>query len=477
MFAWFRKFLANNAVKGYPRVTSRISRDKDFVPFGNNTMSELLQVPPTFSLEFFKVLDNLFLIDPYFAKFHQTTIALGNTGHKLAIDAPTEAKANQAIELANDLAARCYPLGGGMDGLVNGLFSQIARAGGLCVEWVPDQKLTLVDKAYLVPIATIRFRYLPDLSYQLCQEQPGEAKWVALNTVQTSYHAVYARDGNPYPIPPALSAIESAANHRKINASIKQWMDKLSALGVLLAEVEPPPRLPGETQEAYDAKARTFLDQIATSISDNFESGLGVGYNNIKFQFQNTQAGAQGAKDVLQIVLQGLFAGLQRDPIFFGWNFNSTETFASVVYQEMMRSIQGYQLGVKRALEHGHRLNLALQGLGDVGVSIYFDTGYSLDSFRDAQAEAMEAQSIISQVGAGIITVDEAREILGHEEKKATSGAFVASYSQVSNQYNLTSAPEKKTFGPLRPVQSYRDGPAQTTPHQTQSPLWPGNTG
>jgi hypothetical protein len=88
----------------------------------------------------------------------------------------------------------------------------------------------------------------------------------------------------------------------------------------MIAEVEPPPRSPGETQEDYDSKARTYLQAIANSVTDNMASGLGIGYNNIKFTFQNTQASASGAKDILQMVLLGLFAGLNRDAALMGWN-------------------------------------------------------------------------------------------------------------------------------------------------------------
>jgi hypothetical protein len=269
---------------------------------------------------------------------------------------------------------------------------------------------------------------------------------VRLNPVQTAYHAVFQRDGNPYPIPPAISALESAAQHRRILQSIRQWLEKLSSLGVLLARVQSPPREPSETQKEYDDKARGYLESIASSITDNFTTGMGISYDNIEFQFQNTNAGAQGAQDILQIVLQGLFASLQRDPIFFGWNFNSTETFASVVYEEMQQGIDMFRLGVKRALEHGHRLNLALNGFGDTAISVRFNDHGSLDAFRDAQAEQMRAQAIVTQSDAGIITPEEARKLLGHDDMGTKSDAFVASFSKSNKKYELTRAPMKRIW-------------------------------
>ena len=431
---------------GYPKVTTRISRDEDQIGWQeiNAMIRSVSVIAAKFPFQVYQYLDDLFLVDPYMAKYHQTTIALGNTGHQIEIVTDNENKAKQAIVVANDLAARCYPLGGGMDGLTNGLLGQLARAGGLCCEWAPNKNLTQVERAFIVPIKTLRFRRDPKNEIELCQEISGQL--VKLNPVQTAYHAVFQRDGNPYPIPPAISALESAAQHRRIIQSIRQWLEKLSSLGVLLAKVQSPPREPSETQAEYDDKARIYLEAIASSITENFTTGMGISYDNIEFQFQNTNAGAQGAQDILQIVLQGLFASLQRDPIFFGWNFNSTETFASVVYEEMQQGIDMFRLGVKRALEHGHRLNLALNGLGDAAISVRFNKHGSLDAFRDAQAEQMRAQAIVTQSDAGIITPEEARKLLGHDDMGTSSDAFVASFSSGTKKYELTHKPAQRIW-------------------------------
>lgn len=423
--------------KPYPKTTARKTVDEEIplVPNFKNMALGANQVEAKFPFEIYSLVDDLTLIDPYVNKFHATTISLGNTGHNLLLNAPSEDRADAAIEVANQFAMRAFPLGGGMDGIVNGMFSQIARAGGLCIEWVPDMNLRRVSRGYLVPMKTLRFVYSAKQELVLCQQQGLEL--VPLNMAQTVFHNLVARDSNPYPIPPAIAGLEAAVVHRKIVLKIKDWMDKISAMGVLLATVERPPREPGESQEAYNSKAQTYLSQIATSISDNMSQGIGVGYDNIAFQFNNTQASAQGAKDVLQIVLQGLFAGLQTDPIFFGWNFNSTETFAKVVYEEMQQRIKMYQLGVKRAIEHGHRLNFAMVGMGDLGVSVQFKSNRSIDAFRDAEAEYMMTQKYVQEIEAGIITKDEARKFLGYDDRAAEAGEFVATFNKAHSKYIL----------------------------------------
>jgi hypothetical protein len=120
-----------------------------------------------------------------------------------------------------------------------------------------------------------------------------------------------------------------------------------------------------------------------------------------------------------------------------GWNFNSTETFAKVVYEEMQQRVKTYQLGVKRAIEHAHRLNFAMQGMGDIGVSVQFKTNRSLDAFRDAEAEMMMTNKFVAEIEAGIISKEEARKHLGYEDKQAEAGEFVATFNRRDNLYTF----------------------------------------
>ena len=428
----------------YPKVTSRKSlSDDEWGASQVNTYLENLNVlAAKFPFETYQVIDNIALLDPYVSKYVHTTIALGNVGHNLEISASSEAEADQAIDLANNFAARCFPLSGGLDGLINALFSQVARSGGCCVEWVPDPTLSFVDRAYIVPMKSIRWSLDADRKLVLLQQQMD--RLVRLNPVQTSFHATVVRDGSPYPVPPAIAAIEPCAHHATIMKKIRSWVEKLSVLGVLLAKVERPPRKPGQEDSEYLASAQEYLNKVADSFTKEMDDGICVSYDNIEFQFNNITAGAQGAKDVLQIILQGMFSALQRDPIAFGWNFNSTETFAKVVYEELTQGIKMFQLGVKRVIEHGHRLNFALNGLGTTGVSVKFTTNRSIDAFRDAEAAYMDSQKILGQLGQEVITKEEARKLLGHDQRNASSAAFIASFSVDNRKYALL--PHRQTF-------------------------------
>jgi hypothetical protein len=435
--SYFGRRKSTKLKSDYPRVTSRKSITDD--EWGASQVGAYLEnlnvLAAKFPFETYQVIDNIALLDPYVSKYVHTTIALGNVGHNLEIMASSQAEADRAIDLANNFAARCFPLSGGLDGLINALFSQVARSGGCCVEWVPDPTLSFVDRAYVVPIKSIRWGLNQNGELVLMQQQTDQL--VQLNPVQTAFHATVIRDGNPYPVPPALAAIEPCAHHATIMKKIRSWVEKLSVLGVLLAKVERPPRKPGQEDSEYLASAQEYLNKVADSFTKEMDDGICVSYDNIEFQFNNITAGAQGAKDVLQIILQGMFSALQRDPIAFGWNFNSTETFAKVVYEELIQGIKMFQLGVKRVIEHGHRLNFALNGLGTTGVSVKFITNRSIDAFRDAEAGYMDSQKVLGQLAQEVITREEARKLLGHDQRNASSGAFIASFSVDNRKYVL----------------------------------------
>lgn len=441
----FKQFMARSK-RLVPGVGGRVS-----IPLGGTSSSALIEtfitsvngVAAKFPFEVYETMDNMFMISPYFSKYLATTLALGNTGHKLSIQAGTEKRAKEALQCANDFAARCFPGAGGLDGVVNGCLSQVARAGGLCCEWVPNKAITQVERAYLVPIKTLRFRFNKDKELELCQLQTGQL--VPLNMLQTTFHVAVPWDDNPYPMPPALSALQAAARLHKFDASLDGWLEKLAALGVFMAQVERPPYGDARDQTEYERKSAERLDGIAKALSENLKKGFVVGFDDIEFKFQNTTAAAPGAKDLLQMVLQAVFAGLGRDPVFFGWNWSSTETYSTVVFEELVAGIINQRMGAKRGLEHGHRMNFAISGLGDVGVSAAFNPNRSLDKFMHSESRQMDTNALATLFDRDIVDRDEVRRDLGFDEHSAAADAFVASFNKASNSYTLHT-PERRIW-------------------------------
>jgi hypothetical protein len=422
---------------GIPDLSDRISVDQggSVVEAMRGLFSNLTWISALFPFAVYEVMDDLFKTEPYFAKFKRDTLSLGNSGHEIEIDAATEQKAKAVLQIVNDFAARCYP-GAGADGLFNGLFSQLCRAGGLCVEVPPLPDRSGIKRGYLVRMRSLRFRYGSDGELELGQIQSGQ--FVPLNPVQTAFIAAETFDENPYPIPPALAALSATATNQKFEEGIRAWTKKVGSFGLLQASAERPEMLEtGESQEEYWRRTQTMLRDFTQSIAKNMQEGVAAAWDNVEFKFTNTNAGAAGAKDMAQTILQSLFAGLLRDPVFFGHNWGTTETFASVVYRIMASQIKNFQLCVKRAYEHALRLELALKGMGDIGVSVRFNLTDTLDEFMASEASAMERAQFVNEFNSLICSLEEVREKLGYDDANAKSGAFIASFEKKAGSYSL----------------------------------------
>ena len=419
-------------------------------------ITDLTYLSAKYPFEFHDILDGLFLFDPNFGKLLHIKVSLGNSGHELRIDAPSSLQARKALQVCNDLAARCFPHGGGYDGLSNVLFGQSCRSGGMACEWVPNSDLSRIERAFPFPVKTIRFRIDSSGNYILGQLQDN-FEFVPLNTLQVSYHASRTVDGNPYPIPPALNALNSAVTNKQARENIAGWFRRLPMPGFASITFERPPIEIGESVDEYNTRCQKILDQQATAAADNFfNNGIFLGFDSTKTTFNNTTTAAPGAKQLLQAVEEDLFCGLKMDPILFGRAFNRTETWSKVAFEELISSIRNEQRGVKRVLEHGHRLNLALHGMGNIGVSVRFNPIRSLDQSRDSDASYKDSLKIQSEFDKGLISKEEARKALGYDKETAKAGDYVASFSRDTQQYELIQAPQSVFQVPS----SFHAGPA-----------------
>ena len=93
----------SETIKGYPMVTARVSKEEDRLGLNGAFSASLSTIATKFPYEFYSVIDNLSLIDPYVSKYIYSTVSLGNSGHNLEIDTTSEAEAAEIIQVANDL--------------------------------------------------------------------------------------------------------------------------------------------------------------------------------------------------------------------------------------------------------------------------------------------------------------------------------------------------------------------------------------
>jgi len=98
-------------------------------------------------------------------------------------------------------------------------------------------------------------------------------------------------------------------------------------------------------------------------------------------------------------------------------NHNSTtETYAGVAYDIIIRNTLSYQRGCKRMIEAGYWLMCTLAGLQPTSIELQFEENKTLNRLQQAQAHAIEIRNCITKWLIGVINQVEAAQELGYTE-------------------------------------------------------------
>jgi hypothetical protein len=149
----------------------------------------------------------------------------------------------------------------------------------------------------------------------------------------------------------------------------------------------------------------------------------------------NLTTDARGVQDIFRLNEEQLFSGLGTDPAMHGRTYSTTETYARVVYNLLLRQAESFQRPVKRRIERTYRLDLALAGIRVEDVSLYFQKAESRDPLNEARARQVAWQTIREKVEAGLLDPDSAARELGHDSwydvrPMAASGDTAAAMKQ-----------------------------------------------
>lgn len=376
-----------------------------------------------FDLEALKVLELLGMLNPDVSQALSIWVNLGNTGHEVEV----EARNPQAVlDRLNDLAASCYPMGGGMDGLVNHFMRQIPLMGALSAEWVVADVIRdgLVDCA-VVPVKSIRWQRVAGqwAPVQLTNAVIGGSQgYVALNPVSYSYMPLITNDGSPYAIPPFLAVMKNIEVQLDGTENISSIIRKMGLLGFIDVAMEIPEQKPGESDEAYRARLSQRLKDYAGAYKQNLSRGVSVHYKDQEIKHNATNAGAAaGAKSVWEMNEEQIFSALDIPPSMCGRSYSTTETYAEVDYRRFVTKLVNARRMVKRFIEKGYTLDLLLRGI-DARVTVTFNADSGYKALDEAQAEGERIDNVLKKRDGGIIDDDQAARELGYEQAARRSG-------------------------------------------------------
>ncbi len=388
---------------------------------------------PKFPLEFLKILELLAIWNPDLSQALAIIVNLGNTGHEIHVDG---GKAETVVNRINDLAASVYRTGGGMDGLVNHFLRQIAMMGALSGEWVVADTISNgISDVVVVPVRTIRFKYEDGkyLPHQYTGGGIGSA-YVALNPVTYSYSPVQTMDDSPYGIPGFYAALKNIEVQIDAVGGMSHIIRKMGLLGFLDVSLKIPERKAGEGEEAFRKRLSSRLDDYAKAFTSNFSKGVAVHYEDQALKHNNIgSTAAAAAKAIFNLNEEQIFSALDIPPSMAGRSYSTTETYAEVDYDRFTTRLGNYRRQIKRFMEKGYNLDLALSGI-KADVSVVFNENSGFKEGEKATAEGKQIENVISKRDAGFINDDEAAREIGYE--KATGQRPPEKESDLSFAFN-----------------------------------------
>jgi len=370
-----------------------------------------------FDLRILDILEILGMMNPDVSQALSIWVNLGNTGHKLTVEGRNP---DAVLERLNRLAAQCYRTGGGVDGLVNHFLRQIPLMGALSAEWVVADQISagLVD-CVAVPVKQIRWKRLDGALTPLQYTGRivvGGNGYVQLNPVTYSYMPLQTNDDSPYAIPPFLAMVRNVEVQLDATANISSIIRKMGLLGFIDVQLEIPDQKAGEGDEAYRTRLTKRLQDYAAAYRKNLARGVSVHYTDQTIKHNATNAGtAAGAKAIWEINEEQIFSALDIPPSMCGRSYSTTETYADVDFKRLSTKLINARRMIKRFLEKGYTLDLALVGI-DAAVSVSFNEHNAFQQKEREEAEGKRIENVMTKRDGGIINDDEAARELGYEK-------------------------------------------------------------
>lgn len=453
------------------------SSDESFGTGIGTMLSRYQTVSPFVDFEMLGLLKKFYLYNPDFSQFVSNLQNLANNGHTVSVVA-NDARAEAAVGRLNESAARLFPNGAGVDGLLNAYLAQIAWSGALSSEDVVNFAARRVEKVVLVPVESIRFKYdEASFGYVPYQRTSNYARrdLENLNLIRLSpetyrYYALQTIENNPYAKPPGTAAVEAIVKGQEpILKNIQFIAQKFGLTGLVTASVMPPPKKPNETDAEYQARAKNYLKLVATSLEGQFSKGLLVSFRDQKLEHANLTEGARGVYDLNRISEEQVMSGLAMQPAFFGRTDSTTETYADVVYNLLLAQVHNIQRLIKRRQEATYRLDLRLGGIDVDGVSLSFNKPFSRNALADAQTAEIGIRNVLEKIRAGLISPDEGARELGYEswfdeqllETAPSAAALMRSGTRSVQRFRFRFATDGQRYEFLRPTIVLAAGPEE----------------
>jgi hypothetical protein len=412
-----------------------------------------------------EVLDYVEVLSTYNADYSQAVdniCTLANSGHELIVDAAGKREAKATRDYLQQVARSVQPSSGGIDGVIDKLLHQAAVYGAMAGEWLIDAETDeVIDFADVNP-KSIRFFWEEDTQrYEAYQKVTGVAAQAAadrgqkviagcikLNPVTFHYFSFNNAPSSPYGVPPFIAALEPIGIQRDMVANMSQIVKKIGLLGLIDIIVEQLPPKPGETDDQFAARASAYLEEYVKAGEDMVRDGGLVHYDDVTVESKTIAGNASGATNIFKQNEELVFSGLKSMPSVQGRSYSTTETYAGVAYDIIIRNTKKYQRACKRMIESGYWLAATLGGFTPTSLTLDFHPNKTLNRLHDAQSEQLEIKNAAWKWVAGVIDQRGFAQELGYDDvKKEMEEPPEAIIGSLRETVNSNSADSGQTGG------------------------------
>ena len=404
-FDRFRREKANSYIQT-PMTGGRVSVDEDlsvgqfFSSLANSYGSMANKLP----FELYEYVELVALYNADFSQAVDNVKNLANPGFNILVNSKDESKAAKYREKLTQIERKIKPKFGGFHGIANGLVRQGAIYGAMCGEWIINADLTdVVDFVFLNP-KNIRFFWDEEeqdwhpyqkvdmLQVEMAKKRGQEIRnldCIRLNTTTFIYYNAFALNNNPYGVPPFISSLEPIEVQRQLLNNLKSITKKMGMLGILEVVIERLPMEAEETFNQYLARCQAFLLNYQGLIQNMVNEGGIVHFDDSEVKNLSIAEKAEGAEKLFTLNEEQIFSGLHTMPSVQGRSYSTTETYASVSYEILLRSIGDFTMGAKYIIEQGCWLMDKVWGIGVDEITLDFNENKAVNQLQKAQAEAI----------------------------------------------------------------------------------------
>ena len=379
-----------------------------------------------------EVLDYVELLATYNPDYSQAVEnikMLANSGHELIVSAASDLQQRKTKAFLEEKARKIQESHGGIDGVIEKLLDQAATYGAMCGEWVlSDDLREVIDFVDLNP-KKIRFfwlddeeRYAPFQKVTMLQAKEAEKRGqevrnncVRLNELTFCYYAFDAEPESPYGTPPFLAALANIAIQRDMVHNMAQIVKKIGLLGIVDLTIERLEPRADESDDDYAIRAAEYLEEYIAVAEAMVKDGGVVHFDDMKATAWQIGGNAAGATNIHKANEEMVFSGLKSMPSVQGRSYSTTETYAGVAYEIILRNTYRYQRAVKRVIERGYWLMVTMAGgMQPDSISLDFKNNRSLFRMQEASAESTEINNAFVKWMLGILNQQGVANELGY---------------------------------------------------------------